>query len=196
MNLYSHYSDVYSNLISKWKHCGVLLSAVILSSCGDMPDYRYDQSEDYCVISFPFAGGIIGRQYIGSLRVISTLQYLDENPSIKVIATGPSDIDLEPGSFQKLILGNKTFKPKFEASHLEGELQLWGPAFIFEADDSQEIYKLMQEGHDLNMLGRIEVGHQYDTNVYNYFFSSADEPFRRCINRLLDDEDLIKLGIK
>lgn len=181
---------------SKWKHFGVIFSCLLISSCGDFPDYRYDQSEDYCVISFPFAGGIIGRKYIGSLRVISTLQYMDENPSIKVIATGPSDIDLEPGSLQKLLMGDKTFKPQYEPSHLEGELQLWGPAFIFNDVDSKEIYQLMLQGYDLNLLGRIEVGHQYNTVIYNYFFSSADEPFRSCINRLLDEDDLNKLEIK
>jgi hypothetical protein len=192
----SLHSEYYSKRYLKWKNYCLMVSCFILSSCGDLPDYRYDQSEDYCVMSFPFAGGIIGRQYVGVFRIISTLQYLDDNPTIKVIATGPSDLELEPGSLQKLIIDDKTFKPQYEPSHLEGELQLWGPAFIFNKDDSQQIYKLIQQGHDLQLLGRIEVGRQYDTNIYNVFFGSDDELFRSCINRLLDEEDLIKLGVK
>ena len=184
------------NKLSKSAHFFVIASVLLLASCGDFPDYDYDQSEDYCVMSFPFAGGIIGRQYIGYLRIISSLQYMDDDPTYKVIVTGPSHIELEAGSFQKLIIDDKIFKPKFEASHLEAELQLWGPTFIFDQQQSTEIYRLMQQGYNLNILGRIEVGHQYDTNIYNFYFDSADEHFRACINRLLDEEDLIKLGIK
>ena len=172
----------------------VVLSSLILASCGDFPDYEYDQSNDYCVMRFPFAGGIIGRQYIGYLRIISTLQYLDDDPTYKVIVTGPSHIKLEPGSVQKLIINEKIFIPKFIPEHLEAELQLWGPTFLFTEEQSTEIYSFPQEGHDLKILGRIEVGHQYETDIYNFFFGSADEQFRGCINRLLDDEDIIALG--
>ncbi len=171
----------------------IVLSSLLLSSCGDFPEYDYDQSNDYCVMMFPFAGGIIGRQYVGYLRIISSLQYLDDDPSLKVIVTGPSHIELEPGSVQKIIIDDKVFKPNFIAEHLEAELQLWGPAFIFTEEQSTEIYRLLQEGNDIKILGRLEVGHQYETDIHNFFFGSADEPFRRCINRLLDEEDIIAL---
>jgi hypothetical protein len=171
----------------------VILSCLLLASCGDFPDYEYDQSNDYCVMRFPFAGGIIGRQYIGYLRIISSLQYLDEDPSYKVIVTGPSHIDLEPGSVQQFIIGDKIFRPKFVVDHLEAELQLWGPSFIFSEKQSTEIYQLLKAGHDIKILGRIEVGHQYETDIYNFFFGSADEPFRGCINRLLDEQDILEL---
>jgi len=167
----------------------------VLQGCGDFPDYVYDQSSEYCVMKFPFAGGIIGRQYIGYLQIISTLQYLDADPTYKVIATGPSHVNLDAGSFQKLIINDQVFVPRFEASHLEAELQIWGPAYLFDEKQSAEIYRLMQEGYDLNFIGRIEVGHQYDTDVYNYFFASNDKPFRSCINRLLEAEDFVALGI-
>ncbi len=173
----------------------VLSFVLTLSGCGDFPDYYYDRSNEFCVMSFPFAGGIIGRKYVGYFRVISSLQYMDEPPSYKVIVTGPSNLELDAASFQKLVINDKVFVPSFESSHLEAELQLWGPAYVFNPQDSNEIYRLMQEGYDLKFLGRIEVGHQYDTDIYNYFFDSADEPFRSCINRLLEDEDYIKLGI-
>jgi len=171
----------------------VALCSLLLSSCGDFPDYSYDHSNDYCVIQFPFAGGIIGRQYIGYFKVISTLQYLDEDPSYKVIVTDISDFNMEQGSVQKFIIGDKTFVPEFKKGHLLSELQQWGPGFILDEKKSTEIYKLLQEGNDLTIVGRIEVGHQYETDIYNFFFESDDEPFRTCINRLLDDEDLIKL---
>lgn len=182
-------------MISKTKAYLIVIVSLLLSSCGDLPEYSYDQSEDYCLMSFPFAGGVIGRQYIGRLKVISTLQYMDADPVVKVIATGPSHIELERGSFQKLIINDQVFVPEFEKTHLEAELQLWGPTFIFTPEQSTKIYQLMQEGHNLNFLGRIEVGHQYDTDILNYFFESKDEPFRKCINRLLDEGDLVKLGI-
>ncbi len=142
---------------------------------------------------FPFAGGIIGRQYIGYFRIISSLQYLDDDPVIKVIVTGPSHIELEPGSVQKIIIDDKIFKPEYIPNHLEAELQLWGPSFLFSEEQSTEIYHLLQAGNDIKILGRIEVGHQYETNILNFFFDSADEPFRGCINRLLDEEDIITL---
>jgi len=172
----------------------VIFASLLVSSCGDFPDYSYDQSDNYCVMSFPFAGGIIGRQYIGYFRVISTLQYMDEDPSVKIIATGPSHIDLEPGSFQKLVIGDKSFKPKFVADHLEAELQLWGPSYLFDDQQSEEIYSLLQGGNDLNIFGRIEVGHQYETVVYNFFFDSAEEQLTDCVNRLLNEEDMKQLA--
>ena len=168
--------------------------SLIISGCGDFPDYGYDQSDNYCVMSFPFAGGIIGRQYIGYFRVISTLQYMDADPEIRIIVTGPSHIDLEPGSFQKLVMDDKTFKPKFVPDHLEAELQLWGPSFLFEQQQSDQIYSLLQEGYDLNIHGRIEVGHQYETQIHNFFFGSAEEELTACVNRLLDEDDLKKLA--
>jgi hypothetical protein len=174
----------------------VVLLSLIISGCGDFPDYGYDQSDNYCVMSFPFAGGIIGRQYIGYFRVISTLQYMDADPEIKIIATGPSHIDLEPGSFQKLVMGDQIFKPQFKADHLEPELQLWGPSFLFDIEQSKQIYKSMQDGYDLNIFGRIEVGHQYETQIHNFFFSSAEEELTACVNRLLDEDDLKQLAEK
>jgi len=175
---------------TKAKFITLFLACFFITSCGDFPDYSYDQSEEHCVMSFPFAGGIIGRQYIGYFRVISSLQYLDAEPSYKIIATGPSHIELEAGSFQKLIINNKEFKPKFDSEYLEAELQLWGPTFVFDEIQSAEIYQLLKQGYNLDILGRIEVGHQYETRVYNFFFDSADEPFKACINRLLNEEDL------
>ncbi len=182
-----------SKLFNK-KSIFVVLLSLMLSGCGDFPDYGYDQSDNYCVMSFPFAGGIIGRQYIGYFRIISTLQYMDADPEIKIIATGPSHIDLEPGSFQKLVIGDKTFKPKFKADHLEAELQLWGPSFLFDEKQSNEIYALLQDGYDLNIHGRIEVGHQYETQIHNFFFGSAEEELIACVNRLLDEDDLKQLA--
>jgi len=183
-------------ILSKTRSSLLILCSLFLSSCGDFPDYRYDQSQDYCVLKFPFAGGIIGRKYIGYFQIISSLQYLDADPSYKIIVTGPSGIELEPGSFQKLIIDDQTFIPKFQEAHLEAELQLWGPTFIFTKEQSSKIYDLLRQGYDMNILGRIEVGHQYDTDIYNYFFDSADQPFRVCINRLLDEEDLQQLKIE
>ena len=173
----------------------LLVLVFVLQGCGDFPEYRYDQSNEFCVMKFPFAGGIIGRQYIGYLQFISTLQYMDAEPTYKVIVTGPSHLELDAGSFQKLIINEQVFVPHFEASHLEAELQIWGPAYLFDEQQSDQIYQLMREGYDLNFIGRIEVGHQYDTDVYNFFFDSNDKPFRECINRLLEEEDYIKLGI-
>lgn len=190
---FSRSTEAFRIINNSLKKYLIVLSSLLLASCGDFPEYDYDQSHDYCVMTFPFAGGVIGRQYIGFIRIISSLQYLDENPSVKVIVTGPSHIDLEPGSVQKIIIDDKVFKPEFNAQHVEAELQLWGPTFIFNEAQSTEIYHLLQQGNDLKILGRLEVGHQYETDIYNFFFGSADEPFRGCINRLLDEEDIIAL---
>lgn len=184
-------------MISKFKQKLMILfiSILFITGCGDFPDYGYDQSEDYCVISFPFAGGIIGREYVGYFRIVSSLQFLDADPEYMVFATGPSNIELEAGSFQKLIINDKVFTPKFEPDHLEAELELWGPAFLFTDEESTEIYDLIKQGHDLEIHGRLEVGHQYETKVYNFFFDSANERFRKCINRLLDEQDLQSLNL-
>jgi len=178
------------------KILALIISSVFISSCGDFPEYSYDKSEDYCMMSFPFTGGFISKKYIGLFRVISTLQYLDADPTYKVIITGPSQIDLEPGSFQKLMINGKVFKPQFKKTHVEGELQLWGPSFLFNEKDSTEIYHLMQQGHNLEIEGRLEIGRQYDREIYNFFFSSKEEEFRRCINRLLDESELEKIKLK
>lgn len=169
---------------------------ILLVSCGDFPEYYYDQSQDYCEMSFPFAGGIIGRQYVGFVRIISSLQYLDDDPTYKVIITGPSHIELETGSVQKIRIGEKSFRPRFKKNHLESTMQLWGPAFLFEQSQSDEIVKLLRDGHDITIHGRLEVGHQYETDIYNFFYSSKEKPFKSCINRLLDEEDLAELAKK
>lgn len=171
-----------------------MCTALLISSCGDFPEYYYDDSEDLCMISFPFAGGVIGRQYIGYFRIISTLQYLDDDPTVKVVVTGPSTVTLDPGSFQKLVIDDQVFIPTFDKSYFEPQLQLWGAGFTFTAEDSKQIYRLVQEGNDLNFIGRIEIGHQYDTDVYNFFFDSAEEPFTACINRLLSAEEIESLN--
>lgn len=163
---------------------------LLLTSCGDFPSYDYEQSEDYCVLSFPFAGGFIGRKYVGYFNITSTLQYLDSDPEVEIYIGEPSHIDLEVGSVQKVEIGGETFFPEFHKSYLQGELEYWGPAFTFTKEQSSKIYKLLQAGDDLTIYGRLEVGKQYETDVYNFFFGSDDEPFRNCINRLLDEEDL------
>ncbi len=180
-------------MIETIKKLNIIILSLIISSCGDFPDYYFDQSDEHCSMSFPFAGGIIGRQYIGYFRMISSLQYLDDDPSYKIIITGPSHIILEVGSVQKVIIADKIFIPKFAASHLEAEFQLLGTAFIFDAEQSNEMYQLISEGYNINIVGRIEVGHQYDTDIYNFFFNSKNEPLKNCVNRLLDDEDLLLL---
>ena len=179
-------------MIKSFKHKVITFAAslMLLSGCGDFPDYGYDQSEDFCVMSFPFAGGIFNREYIGYFRLVSTLQYLDADPEYRVFATGPSNIELEAGSFQKLLIADKEYKPRFEPNHLEAELEIWGPAFLFDEKESVEIFQLIQEGNDFEIHGRLEVGRPYETTILNYFFESSEEPFRACINRLLDDEDL------
>lgn len=188
-------SHLLTNVRSQ-KLCLAFITGLFVSGCGDFPSYTYDRSEDYCTMSFPFAGGVIGRQYVAYIHVISTLQYLDDDPSYRIIATGPSHIDLEPGSFQQLIIDDKVFKPKFVASHLEAELQLRGPTFLFTDEQSTEIYSLLQQGYDMEIKGRLEVGKQFETTLYNFFFESDDIPFRECINRLLDPEDLIEIEKK
>jgi len=181
------------NILDKSKKCLIALCCLLLVSCGDFPDYSYDRSNDYCVMQFPFSGGIIGKQYVGFFKIISTLQYLDEEPSYKIIVTSVSGFKMETGSVQKFIIADKSFSPEFKRGHLLSELQQWGPGFVLDEAQSTEIYKLLQEGNDLTIIGRIEVGHQYETDIYNYFFESDDEPFRACINRLLDADEIREL---
>ncbi len=173
----------------------LFIALLLLTACGDFPDYRYDQSQDYCVIKFPFAGGYIGRQYVGYFNITSTLQYLDAEPEIEIFVGGPSHLDLEVGSVQKVEIDDKFYTPQFHKNFVHGELQYWGPAFTFNKEKSSEIYRALQDGHDLTIHGRLEVGKQYETDIYNFFFDSDDEPFRNCVNRLLDENDLKKLNI-
>ncbi len=171
----------------------ILTSVILLSSCGDFPDYRYDRSSEYCVMSFPFAGGFFERKYIGYLNLTSTLQYLDSDPELSIFIGEPSHIELEVGSVQKLIINDQTFIPKFHKNYLQAELQYWGPAFTFKHEQASKIYAALKEGHDLTIQGRLEVGSQYETEIYNFFFDDKDEPFRNCVNRLLDEEDIDKI---
>lgn len=179
--------------MNKVKVLLVSLCSLLITSCGDFPEYSYDRSNDYCVMQFPFAGGIIGRQYVGFFKVISTLQYLDEDPTYQVIVTDAPEFNMEQGSVQKFIIGDKTYKPEFRRGHLLSELQQWGPGFVLGQEQSAEIYQLLQQGNDLTIVGRLEIGHQYETDIYNYFFETDDEPFRACINRLLDADDMRQL---
>ena len=55
------------------------------------------------------------------------------------------------------------------------------------------MYQLIRDGYDLKILGRLDVSHQYETSIYNYFFDSVEEQFNQCINRLLDKDDLLLL---
>ncbi|TQV76555.1 hypothetical protein FLL45_00915 [Aliikangiella marina] len=174
------------------------LSVVVLSSllisCGDFPSYSYDQSEDYCVMDFPFAGGLIGRKYVGYFYITSTLQYLDHDPEVEIFIGGPSGLDMEVGSVQKVEIDDQTFFPKFHKSYLQGELQYLGPAFTFTKSQSEKIFQALQDGYDLSIHGRLEVGKQYETEIYNFFFDSNEAPFRSCINRLLNEEDLEQIA--
>lgn len=180
--------------LTKIKVLFAAFASLLISGCGDFPDYSYDQSSNYCVMRFPFAGGIIGRQYVAYFTIVSTLRYMDAEPEIKILATGPSHIDLEPGSLQKLEIDGKAFKPTFKKDHLEAELQLWGPSFLFDKKQSEEIFSLLQDGNDLTFFGRIEVGHQYETDIHNFFFGSAEEQLTDCVNRLLTEEDLQQIA--
>ena len=169
------------------------LLVILLSSCGDFPDYRYEQSDDLCVMSFPFAGGLIGRKYIGYFNLVSTLQFLDGDPEYSAFIGEPSHIELETGSVQTIEIAGKIYRPQFEKTYTNGELQYWGPAFTLTDADATQIYQDLQDGYDMTITGRLEVGKQYETDIYNFFFSGDDEPFRNCINRLLTEEDLQKI---
>jgi len=172
----------------------LFLCVLILAGCGDFPDYRYDQSDQYCVIKFPFAAGLIDRKYIGYFTITSTLQFLDADPELAIYVSGPSNIELEPGSVQKVEIADQEFYPEFMQNYLQGELQYWGPAFLFNAEQSQKIYQGLKDGYDLYIYGRFEVGSQYETQIYNYFFDSDDKPFHDCVNRLLDENDLKRIA--
>jgi hypothetical protein len=161
-----------------------------LTACGDFPDYRYERAEDSCKLSFPFAAGVIGRQYIGYLHIVSTLQYLDSDPEVEIYVGEPSHIELEVGSLQKIEINDQFFVPKFHQNYLQGEYQYYGPAFTFTKEQSAKIYQALQQGYDMTLHGRVEIGSQYETDMYNFFFEDTDEPFRNCINRLLDEKDL------
>lgn len=171
----------------------IITSALLLSACGDFPDYRFDETENYCVMSFAFAGGFFDRKYIGYLNITSTLQYLDAEPEIEIFIGEPSHIELEVGSVIRVELGDQGFTPQFEKRYMQGELQYWGPAFIFDKQQSLQMYQLMQQGYGPTIVGRFEVGARYEADIYNFFFESNEEPFRNCVNRLLDPEDFIKL---
>ena len=176
------------------KRISIVFVALLLSSCGDFPDYRYDRSDDYCVISFPFAGGIFDRKYVGYFNLTSTLQFLDSDPELGIFIGEPSHIELETGSVQKIEINDQTFIPEFNKNFLHPELQYWGPAFTFNAQQSQKIYAALQEGYDITIHGRLEIGVQYETEIYNFFFEDDDEPFRACVNRLLSEKDLENLA--
>ncbi len=172
------------------KLIALLFVSTLLTACGDFPDYRYDQSQQYCVIKFPFAGGFFERKYVGYFNITSTLQYLDADPEMQIFIGGPSHIELEPGSVQKVEIADKVFLPKFEKNFLHGELQYWGPAFLFDDKQTEQIYQLLKEGNNLTIHGRLEVGAQYETELYNFFFDSDEEPFLGCVNRLLEEDDI------
>ena len=167
-----------------------LISLLLLTSCGDFPNYKYEESEDYCVLNFPFAGGFFGRKYVGYFNITSTLQYLDSDPEVEIFIGEPSHIELEVGSVHSVEIADQTYYPKFHKSYLQGELQYWGPAFTFNKGQSTKIYSALQEGNDITIKGRLEVGQQYEAEIYNFFFDGDDKPFRKCINRLLDEDDL------
>ncbi|MET1256060.1 hypothetical protein [Aliikangiella maris] len=170
------------------------ISLLLLTSCGDFPDYSYDRSENYCVLTFPFAGGFIGRKYVGYFYITSTLQYLDADPEVEIFIGEPSHIELEEGSVFKIELNGKEFLPEFKRRLAHGELQYWGPAFLFDRQQSTEILQLLRQGHNPIIYGRLKVGHQYETEIYNFFFDDKEVQFKSCVNRLLNEDDLEELS--
>jgi len=176
------------------RKCSIIfLSCFLLTSCGDFPDYTFEKAEESCLLSFPFAAGVIGRKYIGYLNIISSLQYLDADPELQIFVGGPSHIELEVGSLQKIEIANQTFIPEFKKNHLQPEFQYWGPAFIFNKEQSLKIYQALQAGDGMTIFGRVEVGEQYETDIYNFFFEDTDELYHSCINRLLSEDDINNL---
>lgn len=167
-----------------------VIFCLLLSSCGDFPEYRYDQSDSYCVLKIPFATGVIGRQYIGYFYLTSTLQFLDADPVRALFIGGPSHIDLEVGSVQSIEIGGNHYKPNFDKRYFHGELAYFGPAYLFDAEQSEAIYQAMLAGDNLKFHGRREIGKPYETELYNFFFDSHNAPFAACINRLLNENDL------
>lgn len=176
-----------------YKSLGIFLLCILTWSCGDFPAYSYDRSNEYCVLSFPFAGGIFDRKYVGYLNITSTLQYLDSNPEMQIFIGKPSHIKLDTASVQKLEIDNKIYIPEFRKNYLQAELQYWGPAFLFDNKQATEIYQSLQEGENITLHGRLAVGKPYETEMYNLFFDDVDQPFRACVNRLLDESDIVKL---
>lgn len=174
----------------------VILCLLLLTACGDFPDYKYDESENYCVMSFPFAGGLIGRKYVGYFNILSTLQYLDADPEIEMFVSGPSHLELETASLIKVEIDDQEFFPEFEKSYLHAETQYYGPAFLFTKEQAKKIYTALQEGNDLTFYGRLEVGKRYETEVYNFFFESDEAVLKTCVNRLLDENDIKMLKEK
>ncbi len=172
----------------------VLSLSLLITACGDFPDYSYDQSQNLCLMRFPFAGGYFDRKYVGYFNIVSSLQYLDADPEVEIYISGPSHIDLEVGSVQKIEIDGEFFKPKFKSNFLQAELQYMGPGFIFEKKVSQQIYQLIQQGQDIIIHGRLEVGRQYEAKIYNFFFDNKSEQFNTCIKRLLSEEELKSIG--
>jgi len=179
---------------SNFKLASTLALSAMLTSCSDFPDYRYEQAHNSCMLSFPFAAGIIGRKYIGYFNLISTLQYLDSEPELSVFIGEPSHIEIEVGSVQKIEINDQFFVPEYHKNYLQGEYQYWGPAFTFNKKQSSAIYSALQAGYDMTFHGRVEIGEQYQTEMYNFFFDDTDEPFKACINRLLTDEEAKSLN--
>ncbi len=171
-----------------------MISCIFITSCGDFPDYRYEQSEESCMMSFPFAAGVIGRKYIGYFNLISTLQYLDADPELEVFIGEPSHIDIEIGSLQKIEINEQFFFPEYHKNYLQPEFQYWGPAFTFDKEQSEQIYQALRAGYDMTFYGRVELGVQYETDVYNFFFDNKDKPFKQCVNRLLNEKDLKQIN--
>ncbi|MDH5432421.1 MAG: hypothetical protein OEY19_00595 [Gammaproteobacteria bacterium] len=171
----------------------ILFLTLSLTSCGDFPEYQYDKSESLCVMTFPFAAGLINRQYIGYFNIISTLQFIDADPEIKIYVGGPSHIDLEIGSLQYVEINDKYYHPEFRKNYFIAELHYWGPAFLFSDKQADEIYAALQDGNDISFVGRIEIGRQYETQVYNFSFDDKSKPFNDCVNQLLEDGDMERI---
>jgi hypothetical protein len=195
MKKYVRKSLLKLNVI-KLKLASSVLVSIFLTSCSDFPDYRYEQAQDSCMLSFPFAAGIIGRKYIGYFNLISTLQYLDSEPELSIFIGEPSHIDLEVGSVQKIEINDQFFVPEFHKNYLQGEYQYWGPAFTFNREQSSKIYSALQQGYDITFHGRVEVGQQYETEMYNFFFDETDSTLKSCVNRLLTDKEIKQLKNK
>lgn len=172
----------------------ILSSCLLLLSCGDFPDYRYEQSEEYCVLTFPFAAGFLDRKYIGYFNLTSTLQYLDSDPEVEIFIGEPSHIEMEPGSVQKVEIDEQFYIPQFHKNYLQAELQYWGPAFTFDKQQSDKIYAALKQGHNLTVHGRVEVGQQYETELYNFFFDDVNTQQMNCVNRLLSEEDVQRIN--
>jgi len=165
----------------------------MLTSCGNAPDYRFEKSEDTCMLSFSFETGIINKKTIGSFNLISTLQYLDSNPELEIFIGEPSHLNLEIGSVQKIEIDGQLFTPQFHQNYLRPEYQYWGPAFTFDKKLSKVVYQKLLSGLDMNIYGRIEVGSQYQVRIKSHSFKDNDEIFNNCINRLLSGDDIKKM---